>query len=1121
MPKLSLTLNGFNGGINEDADPSDLKADGQGEDEVTISKNLFLDERGKIIGKYPSVTSVTSEVDDLTANDDTAENALVYNDKFYQHQGVYKMDEFVNWNANSSFLTMKPSTGSINPETPAENADGIDISWTSNRDEANDVIIFLGKGAIGHNYHFRDKAELLTYGGYIAPASTVNRYGKTGSIPYPGKFLGWGVGNTQQGSYTNDDGMLHARGSAGMQALARFDGTDNFLSAENTTDQEHWDVHAAIVTADRSDGSSLFNESNFLDASDDDNSDTLDITGIYEMQMKNCGTGLTGSVGYGTSNDNNAGIFFKTGFNYWTHSGGGAGDDVDVTGPWGVRMPSIAGMVPAIEIRVDLPTTGLNNLDGIYVFAANKEEELLGLSYTSKGDATINSDVKSWFLPREKIVTDGAAGQWGTTGENDFVRFILNDADAETGSSFSETNVRLVGITYRMIGDYDGGAYDAIRVKELSWTKVPTSSWGTGVDGKWALFQTQIDANGTESVPNRMGNITSQHNSQQVTLYKPSLSTYKGKLYYQDLDDAGALTGDKFLIAEFSYADGVKAIGNDTFETWIVEDSAADYYSFVMDSTPTYSTYQLESGFPEDTSTINSLWKASATIGRQVYIGNCGKEAHHQTIDASAENITTNVSSKTILRAKRSWTGATAIITIGATPTTNDTVVIISATGVKRTYTAKTSNDDSALEFINDSTANAAAGLAAAINHANGHSATISAVASGSVVTLVQKTGGVLGNTTISVTDPLDYTIDGFSGGENSLTTDHIIYLNNCDDNDGLYNIASFSTTTNYQDTLTITETMAGVSNTSTINSGLINITAFNNYDGSLILKSAIGQAAGFSDLQYIDLEFGGDVIKRMESAGDRLLVFSENKLTIINVAQDIEFVEAEFDYYGVAKARQVCKVGEGVAFVNTTGVYFFDGKEIKDLSEEKLNTVEWSASECAIGYDSFRKLLWVWLDSNEQYYFSFKTGQWIGKGTVPSALPVCNVAPGPDGYSYYKFSTTAKYLGKSTSATGANRDVELVTGKISCGNIARKKKFYKLYIRCNENGANVRVYVETDTYNKALIQTGLSDGENTISLSSVTGKWITIYLDDASNNVKSAIEISDISIIFRERNLK
>ena len=52
MPKKTWTLNGFAWGINSDDDFSDVSSnDGDTNNEVSYVKNVFLENRGKVIGK--------------------------------------------------------------------------------------------------------------------------------------------------------------------------------------------------------------------------------------------------------------------------------------------------------------------------------------------------------------------------------------------------------------------------------------------------------------------------------------------------------------------------------------------------------------------------------------------------------------------------------------------------------------------------------------------------------------------------------------------------------------------------------------------------------------------------------------------------------------------------------------------------------------------------------------------------------------------------------------------------------------------------------------------------------------------------------------------------------------
>ena len=186
------------------------------------------------------------------------------------------------------------------------------------------------------------------------------------------------------------------------------------------------------------------------------------------------------------------------------------------------------------------------------------------------------------------------------------------------------------------------------------------------------------------------------------------------------------------------------------------------------------------------------------------------------------------------------------------------------------------------------------------------------------------------------------------------------------------------------------------------------------------------------------------------------------------------------------------------------------------------MNTVAWSASTCAIGYDAIRKVLWCW-NLSVVYFFSMKTMTWVGVGDIAS-IPVSNTVMGPDNLTFYRHSGGRKYLGKSISTSDGNRNILLETGKISCGNIARRKKFYRVYITAL-NGANVKTSVQTDLYNTdwsaSVDSDGLANGENAIDLTSVKGKYIVIRIEDVSTNANSNLEIGDISVIFRERNLK
>ena len=514
---------------------------------------------------------------------------------------------------------------------------------------------------------------------------------------------------------------------------------------------------------------------------------------------------------------------------------------------------------------------------------------------------------------------------------------------------------------------------------------------------------------------------------------------------------------------------------------------------------------------------------------------------------------------KYITRQKGSWTNATAVIKFTGVALAGETIKITSTDGTAVTYTAASSENTAANEFsVATGASENMTSLVACINAAEGHQGKIQVYDASGVsaddnqIYLTQVVAGEAGNTTIvnKVTNAIHR---DFREGDSEFSVgDKVITKGLPHSLDGTYTIASFATVNITNDKMVFTTNLNGSVTDAAVGNDageeLVRFNAFEgSYDGSLILKSMIGKAAGFSNEQFIDLEFGGDTINVMESSGDRLLVFSTMKLSIINVAQDVEFMDATFDYYGVDKHRQVCKVGEGVAWINQSGVFFFDGQQVVILTDKKMSTVEITNDECAVGYDAGRNLLWCWTHKHDIHFYSFTTSSWVGEihhstgyagAYNGDSLPDTNIVGGPYGYSYYEKNhntvSSTQYLGTSRAAARYDRTgILFQTGKISLGNIGRRKKFYKLYVTAL-NAQQVQILVRTDespsTFT-AVFTGSLVDGENAISLtssgllsSSSVGKYLEIKITEqnsSTNPARSDMEIGDITIIYREKGLK
>jgi len=108
-------------------------------------------------------------------------------------------------------------------------------------------------------------------------------------------------------------------------------------------------------------------------------------------------------------------------------------------------------------------------------------------------------------------------------------------------------------------------------------------------------------------------------------------------------------------------------------------------------------------------------------------------------------------------------------------------------------------------------------------------------------------------------------------------------------------------------------------------------------HSNDTVFKSHINEFDYFTYNNRIDVEIndGEDIIK-LESVNGRLLEFKKNTLYIVNVTRDIEYLESTLENRGVEKKYHVVK-GEGfVAWFNKNGVFFTNGKEVRELLSDK-----------------------------------------------------------------------------------------------------------------------------------------------------------------------------------------
>ena len=341
---------------------------------------------------------------------------------------------------------------------------------------------------------------------------------------------------------------------------------------------------------------------------------------------------------------------------------------------------------------------------------------------------------------------------------------------------------------------------------------------------------------------------------------------------------------------------------------------------------------------------------------------------------------------------------------------------------------------------------------------------------------------------------------------------------------------------------------------------------------GDRILKSPVDRFDTFPEEMAIELFGGddGDSIIKLETFADRLFVFKRDTLHILNIAKDVEILESSNKGMGLDGGLQCqsCLTSTGIAWMNSSGVYHYDGQSIESLTNNKIDafwkgkasTIEtvqtshtafwlrkFDGSEAyndapSMGYDIKSNKLILHKTSADNsgagksgkeevfiYDMNIKAWTW-SQETLDNAnrtnmvnydnmLIYYNDDP-DDEYNFKKYDDTSSTPGNSTLGDGVS--LNIVTKPYDFGTPLQRKKIYKVYVtyRCNGT-SNVRAqyYTNGNPITKYNFTTGAGNNFNAdddnialdssiAEFDSTSGVWETAALKPATsseaNNVKS-----------------
>ena len=329
---------------------------------------------------------------------------------------------------------------------------------------------------------------------------------------------------------------------------------------------------------------------------------------------------------------------------------------------------------------------------------------------------------------------------------------------------------------------------------------------------------------------------------------------------------------------------------------------------------------------------------------------------------------------------------------------------------------------------------------------------------------------------------------------------------------------------------------------------------------GDAILKSVVGKYDSFVLERRIETSNqDGDSIIKLEEYADRLLEFKKNKMSLINISQELEFLEDTFLHKGVTHPSAVCRTDYGVAWVNTLGCYLYDGQRVSNLLEKKgrqMIKVDGTATAEAPSWSDFtqygpsmigylpKKRQLIVVDRNDGsgggggkiYLYDMVTQSWVnsGNGTLTDAALTNLVIDWNNDLTWIHTSDTGTAM-KWDDTADAHTNADVKTKDFDFGHPGLKKNVYKVLVSYKGDADAIlckySVDGDTDTlYNFNDDNTPLADQTDLtkwhiaelVPTTASVAKNIYSFRFHMEGAIPDAdVEFNDISIIYRVKGVR
>ncbi len=302
------------------------------------------------------------------------------------------------------------------------------------------------------------------------------------------------------------------------------------------------------------------------------------------------------------------------------------------------------------------------------------------------------------------------------------------------------------------------------------------------------------------------------------------------------------------------------------------------------------------------------------------------------------------------------------------------------------------------------------------------------------------------------------------------------------------------------------------------------------------VYKSLSNRPDVIPSYNYIDILVNdGDEITALESYADRLLVFKNDSMLLVNATRDVEFLEDNYQYKGVWNYAAIDKVPSGIAWANSFGAYYYDGEKIVELSDKKIDQTEWATSigsKPTVVYEpKERHLIVANTNSDDGWVCDLDTMAWTKLVDFKDSNTT-NIVFYDNNLTYGVYTSSLAFSKLVYDKTaGVNSKFSIITRDIDFGSSGTFIDFKKLYVTYKGTATNLTIQYRKNgsVSNNSLVGsfstslTGLSTVSFVPADKSIAKNLhsLQFVLNSAQVLLPNNIEIHDMSIVYRGKKIK